>query len=372
MNCTINTSVDFTMEAIVLLYNYVNEEDYPNLKKKLVTKYSLNATIQSKFDVIIKISNYVYENMTIDKERLEYYFRQITEESICIARMLFSIQSRDGQNSTHFSLSNIKELKPSIAYSRMVDYFFDTSLLSSREVDFSNQNPEYYFELLDELNVEPEIKWNISKAFINYKKYSDELGEILDKVILLIRDCIEDIEVLTKNCVDYWTKFLIEKDLSIFLQEYFNINLALENMTPNIRMIPFIFGCNTLTWMPSYKDASRHKDQNHLLMYTGILFSEDFNLNLRWFDKTEINSYLKLLSDKSKMDILLYIKDKSAYGQELATRFNLTTATISHHMSALHGSGFINLERENNRVYYSLDKENIIRFLDNVKHMLTD
>lgn len=371
MECTINTSVDFTMEAIVLLYNYVNEEDYPNLKKKLVSKYSLNAAIQNKFDVIIKISNYVYENMTIDKESLEYYFRQINDESICIARMLFSIQSRE-EHFTHLSLSTIKELEPSIAHSRMMDYLFDTGLLSGREIDFSNQKPEYYFELLDELNVESELKWNISKAFINYKKYSDKLGEILDNVIVLIGDCIEDIDVLTNNCVDYWAKFLKEKDLSVFLQEYFNINLALENMAPNIQMIPFIFGCNTLTWMPSYKDASRHKDQNHLLMYTGILFSEDFTLNLRWFDKTEVNTYLKLLSDKSKMDILLYIKDKRAYGQELATEFNLTTATISHHMSALHGSGFINLERENNRVYYTLDKENVIRFLDNVKHMLTD
>jgi DNA-binding transcriptional ArsR family regulator len=372
MNCTINTSVDYIMEAIVLLYNYVNEEDYPSLKKKLVSKYSLNATIQSKFDVIIKISNYVYENLTIDKERLNYYFRQINEESICIARMLFSIQFGDRKDSMELSIDRIKELEPNIIYSRMIDYFVDTGLLSGKEVDFSNQSQEYYFELLDKLNVEPEIKWNISKAFINYKKYSDSLGEILEDVIRLINDCIEDIDLLTKDCVDYWTEYLKEKELSEFLKKYFNINLELENITPNVRMIPFIFGCNTLTWMAEYKEASTCKDQNHLLMYTGILFSEDFNLNLRWFDKTEANSYLKLLSDKSKMDILLYIKDKRAYGQELATQFNLTTATISHHMSALHTGGFINLERENNRVYYSLDKENIILFLDNVKHMLTD
>lgn len=371
MNCTINTSVDYIMEAIVLMYNYVNEEDYPSLKKKLVSKYSLNDAIQSKFDVIIKISNYVYENLTVDKVRLGYYFKKINKESLCIARMLFSIQSRGGIDSIENTINLIKELNPSTMYSRMFDCLSDFGLLYGVE-DLNDQSQEFYFEVIDKLDIEPEQKWNMAKAFINYKKFSEELGEILDGVISLIKDCIKDMDLLTKGCVDYWTEFLKEKDLSEFIQKYFNINLELNEVTDNIHIIPFIFGCNSLALSVGYKETSIRKEQSYLLMYTGILYSEHFNMSLRWFDKTEVNAYLKLLSDKSKMDILLFIKEKKAYGQEIATQFNLTTATISHHMSALHSGGFINLERDNNRIYYSMDKENIGIFLDNVKHMLTD
>lgn len=371
MKCTINTSVDYIMEAIILMYNYVNEEDYPNLKKRLVSKYSLNAAIQSKFDVIIKISNYVYENLTVEKERLNFYFRKINKDSLCIARMLFSIQSRGEINTIENTINRMKELDQSTMYSRMFDSLSDFGLLYGEE-DFSNQSQEFYFEVIDKLDIEPEQKWNIWKVFINYKKYSEELGEILDDVIRLIKDCIKDMNSLTKGCVDYWSEYLKEKDLSEFIQKYFNINVELQDATVNIHIIPFIFGCNSLSLAIGYKGTSIQKDPSYLSMYTGILYSEDFNMSLRWFDKTEVSAYLKLLGDKSKMDILLYIKDKKAYGQELATKFNLTTATISHHMSALHTSGFVALERDNNRIYYSMDKENMIAFLDNVKHMLTD
>jgi DNA-binding transcriptional ArsR family regulator len=72
---------------------------------------------------------------------------------------------------------------------------------------------------------------------------------------------------------------------------------------------------------------------------------------------------LKALSDKSKLSILSHIRDKRSYGQALAKETGLSTATISHHMSALINCGFIRLERVENRIYYQMDKENLNRFL---------
>nr|WP_242704347.1 winged helix-turn-helix domain-containing protein [Enterococcus sp. 665A] len=42
---------------------------------------------------------------------------------------------------------------------------------------------------------------------------------------------------------------------------------------------------------------------------------------------------LKAISDKNKLEILSFLKEKSSYNLELAKQLNLTPATISHHMN---------------------------------------
>ena len=73
---------------------------------------------------------------------------------------------------------------------------------------------------------------------------------------------------------------------------------------------------------------------------------------------------LKVLSDKSKFEILSYIRDKRAYGSELAKHMGLTTATISHHMGALFDCGLVEIERENNRMFYREKKETMEQVLE--------
>ncbi|MFR1852473.1 MAG: ArsR/SmtB family transcription factor [Beduini sp.] len=52
---------------------------------------------------------------------------------------------------------------------------------------------------------------------------------------------------------------------------------------------------------------------------------------------------------------MLFIKDKAAYGQEIANHLNLKTSTISYHMEALINVGLIIVEKQNNRIYYRLN-----------------
>ena len=81
-------------------------------------------------------------------------------------------------------------------------------------------------------------------------------------------------------------------------------------------------------------------------------------------------SLLKLLSDKSKLEILLSIKKSPAYGAELARKMNLNTATISYHINAMVQEHLIELERINNRIYYSIHPETLQNLLDYIKKEL--
>ncbi len=128
----------------------------------------------------------------------------------------------------------------------------------------------------------------------------------------------------------------------------------------------------------------------------GVLFNDKFTIETRVnSNHLEVYQNLKLLGDKSKFDILVSIKDTSAYGQELSEKFNLSTSTISHHMTALinarfvlsekfnlststishHMTALINarfvkVEKKNNRIYYSMNKDILENFLNEVNNLL--
>lgn len=78
---------------------------------------------------------------------------------------------------------------------------------------------------------------------------------------------------------------------------------------------------------------------------------------------------LKALSDKSKYDILLYIKEKPSYGSEIAKQFSLTTATVSHHMNKLLGLGLISVEQRDGKVYYQTNREEMRKLFDACKNI---
>ena len=73
----------------------------------------------------------------------------------------------------------------------------------------------------------------------------------------------------------------------------------------------------------------------------------------------KVIAMLKLLADKSKFQILSATVDKSAYGAELANMLGLTTATISHHTTALLDQNLLSLDKVDTKIYYRTNPEMI-------------
>jgi len=85
--------------------------------------------------------------------------------------------------------------------------------------------------------------------------------------------------------------------------------------------------------------------------------------------RAELLMGAKALSEKSKVEILLCLKESSRYNLEIAELVGLTPATVSHHMNALLASGFVELEKKDGKVYYKLTRDGIKRYLASVKHL---
>lgn len=82
--------------------------------------------------------------------------------------------------------------------------------------------------------------------------------------------------------------------------------------------------------------------------------------------------FLKILADPTKMSILRKLNERRCYSAELAEALGLSTATISHHMAAMAGKSFVTIEKEGNRVYYSLRKDTIRDGLRRVERLFSD
>ena len=63
----------------------------------------------------------------------------------------------------------------------------------------------------------------------------------------------------------------------------------------------------------------------------------------------------KALSDPVRRDILILLKNKKMSAGEICEHFDMTSATISYHLSQLKKAGLIFEEKQKNFIFYQLN-----------------
>lgn len=115
-----------------------------------------------------------------------------------------------------------------------------------------------------------------------------------------------------------------------------------------------------ITW-----DHTTSTDTAYLMI--GLLRNPISEMIRRYSDNSEfLADRLKALSDQRRIEILKALKTAPMYGQELADLVSLSPATISHHMSSLVSAGFVSVNRQGTRTSYTLHRENLNSFLQNL------
>jgi DNA-binding transcriptional ArsR family regulator len=68
-----------------------------------------------------------------------------------------------------------------------------------------------------------------------------------------------------------------------------------------------------------------------------------------------ISETLKAISDPARREILEMLKETSMTAGDIASKFNLTNATVSYHLSTLKNAGLVYERREKKYIYYTLN-----------------
>lgn len=101
-----------------------------------------------------------------------------------------------------------------------------------------------------------------------------------------------------------------------------------------------------------------------------ILGHRNHALALQREDKGTVEQFLKVISDKRRLEIIALLKQGNRYGGELAHLLSLTPAAINYHTNLLIDLGLIRITRADNRIYYVLDRDRLGSFMDLSKDML--
>lgn len=126
---------------------------------------------------------------------------------------------------------------------------------------------------------------------------------------------------------------------------------------------PFLFGMDTNLAVTSGTGPVR--------VYCGILRRElQEALDSARGPEYDVYNAIRLLADRTRFDILCYLRDRDAYGQELAAKFGLSRNTIHHHMTKLLAAHLVKCSVDGNRVYYTVDQVSVAALMDRQRDLL--
>lgn len=207
----------------------------------------------------------------------------------------------------------------------------------------------------EKINLAAEQKWNLLQFYFNPKKMKLEFLEFLEwyyeNIFKKNSNWIN--EKLTKINENYAEnlKRYGKKYIESILGKVIDNPLDAEN---NYLVFSYFYEISFLN------SISENGDNFYLI---GFRFPEVFAGSKEGLlGSLEI---FKVLADETRLNIISLLADKTMYGNELAEKLNLTNATISHHMSKLLMYDIIKANKENNKLYFKLNKKSFKKIISN-------
>ncbi|WP_270640458.1 winged helix-turn-helix domain-containing protein [Longibaculum muris] len=280
-------------------------------------------------------------------EDLKYFFKAYENDGCLANTLLYSYFDFIELDQDNLKDEWIKRLSKAfdMSYAKDKMSFFGLELSTNSGYDLWNWFEEYDFNNQD--------RYQLIKALHHPTDTIYRLMDILEETVILLKNELKN----------------DEKELNTFFDELVSQQTTLNHFLDN----------HPIKWseeayiIPSYVDfdflrcVTREYFPRFLNVFYGAGVDFDYVLHFQISDSGKNNEFLKVISDQSKYEILKLLKEKMMYGQEIANKMKLKTPTISYHMDALVNLGIVTVKRQDNRVYYGLNKEVLIGYLDRIK-----
>ena len=359
----INESANKIFEASSLLWRLKMKDTFAQEEAAFLAKTGLNEDdVLKKFDLLKRIEKEAREHVSPIIEDLDYYFSVDSGQVAplgCGSILLFEPTGYD-----YSTIESLREYLYSLSDEQWLGHYGDAvgfclnkmHIDDDMESDFSFASIEDAVRKIISLPISNELKIKFQSVLVDRKSHWEKIFKLLEWAMSIIEPFEDEMNAWVKKAAQYERKLL--GDGKIY--EYMSKLVGIE-MDYNEQGYEVTIGVIMYNMVNVFVDAIL-KPKTKAYLRLGVIFDEYFEpIDLFMVNSSanpeRIEKVLKLLADKSKFAILLYIKDNKAYGSELAKHFNLTTATISHHMSALVSDGLVKTQEIDNKVYYSTNKE---------------
>ena len=215
-----------------------------------------------------------------------------------------------------------------------------------------------FFRLVNDSQLEQEEKLDVLKLYFNFLTYRDYAHALLQYVEKLFKNKINEYTDEIRDHMDYIEKHLLANN-ALFANKQIDVGPRDDQL---YHVYPGIYYANsqTLSWMPHIFSPAT--------VIIGIkVFQLDELADSVETDNVKTTQFLNCLSDNTKQAILKLLKIEPLYGSQLAKKLNCTGANISQHMSTLSDLDVVHAKKENNRLYYHLNRDVIHKYLEDAK-----
>ena len=347
-------------ESAMLLYDSANKISYRE-KRAGFERMSLSDIdeLLVGLDTFAKFSELISDKTDISPEQISYLFTYKKEIDTCLAfyilHDIFATPNPDFLS----DLEKIQKMNKATFFANMY------SLLLGRfpelETKAAISNYADFINFIAVLPVSSELKWELTSFYNNFDQTKNTLAIMIGKVGKLFYDGYE----LVRHYNDWFLanyKMSSAHDPEKYLRDNYKI---LDGKTPDILyVIPSSAAADRVEYKMSFTE-----EQLTDFLYIGVLHSAVKEASDSPFDDTKLTRTLKVMGDKSKFEILRLVSEEPKFGQQLAAALEISTATISHHMAQLEEMELIRIERDANRIYYSLNRETVEYVVKNLNKL---
>lgn len=304
------------------------------------------------FETAEKIYIKCKDKINLSEDEL-IFFRFYPSYSCCLAQLLlFSFAPYEEINSL-----NCKETLLTYFHQYSLDKF-PSFVPDKNGLNMTNDSScSSFVKSIECLDLSNSDKLNLIYTFYDYENTITKLLSILNKIY---------------NQISYYLEINEENQLLIFD----NINTLTDNdfieMSKKLGFKDFLDDNSTIYIYPSLCFFDSYiwieKDHGpHYIFYGAGMNYKYFFVQLDSTNDIDIHAFLNALSDSKKQEILKLIRHTPRYGQELANLTGLKTPTISYHMDTLFQLHLVKINKVHNRLYYSLNCEELEKMIDLVK-----
>lgn len=340
------------LEALAYLGRKASGNTWERIEQKISQRnFKDKTSFQKTFSKLKDLTTRMDKNISISEDILTKFFSNLegfpfnTIGSSSIAFLIFyNVLERYDED-----FDSLIEYMKSLS-SDKVAYNIAEALDISDNCKFPASISEGEFtDMVLSLSAPAESKIAILDTYRNYQEILNEIYSYLKTVVNALRKektAIIDImfnfnlEIVTTGCMEFFKQISKLKPV--------------DNIEYHLR--PFIFGMDT--------NLTSNAGINNVNIYCGILrkdLLDMLNGQISYVD--DVYEAYHLLGDRTRFDILCYLRKQSAYGLELSNHLKLSRNTIHHHMSKLINYGLVVCTTDGKRVYYSLDNEAFERFI---------
>jgi len=347
-------------ECIGLLSDHINGDTYETYIAESCKNMSLvREDIAPLFEAQIKMRDIILAELIDEHEKITYYFTSLDDKKLdhhSLASLLFAASSHIEVEPYAAELIALNDTERRQRIIQIIHAYFE----DMESVDTLAESPYYPPGELERR--------------ILAKATSDAQKVKLLSLCLNFFDLVQELTPILKKAIATYkqNEHLV---LPKFNELYTKLQHKMQQDGPNVlkRFIQLPEDDNCILFVvPSIMQAASGRyianDKAEQFIFYGVNLDEILELReSKKGNEKKVSDILKILGDKTKQEILYALRYESLYGQALADKLGLSTATISYHLSLLLQHGFIHVNRENTRLYCTLNKEVLAAALEQVK-----